>query len=300
MRVKVRTEGAIHVVRMRHPLLEMWGGNGVANEGSIGVDGIATCAVISGPNGGGKTVFLKAMGLAAALVAHGCWAPCERGGRIDLFGYIGVTIGNGQDVESDLSTFSSHLASLSTHSEAAGGLGSGCLLLLDELCAGTDPRQGSALAEACLVHFADSGARVIATTHYNGVKALPAKDGRFKAASFALASGKDGSTCPTFRVRWGVGGDSEALKAADRCRMNPEIVERARGLLGKEARLIELMGVVSALRAREEVAREEAIALSKRCVFPCMAHIFCVLFREEAAARSKGFTCRSQHVSACF
>lgn len=118
-------------------------GGGVPNSGRLGGVDNATAVVLSGPNGGGKTVFMKAFGLAAALVAHGCFVPCEPGGRVDLFKYIGVTIGDGQDVEQDLSTFSSHMASLSLHSRAANEHGVNTLLLLDELCSGTDPHQAS-------------------------------------------------------------------------------------------------------------------------------------------------------------
>ena len=145
IRPEVRDENTVVIKKARHPVLVLRGVNPVAN--AVQLTGDQPALVISGPNAGGKTVVLKTVGLCALLVQHACFVPCEEGARVDLFSNILASIGDAQTVEEDLSSFSSHMKTLNTmvvHGQDRA------LILLDEICSGTDPAQGSALAQVSL------------------------------------------------------------------------------------------------------------------------------------------------------
>ncbi|HEY0074457.1 MAG TPA: Smr/MutS family protein [Abditibacteriaceae bacterium] len=183
--------------------------------------------LITGPNTGGKTVVLKTLGLLALMSACGLHIPAKEGSRIAIPGAIYADIGDEQSIEQSLSTFSSHLKQIVHILRRAGA---GDLVLLDEIGAGTDPDEGAALAKAVLRALARRGVRVMATTHYGELKQFALSAERFKNASVEF----DAKTLrPTYRLRIGVPGASNALDIASRLGMPPELVQRARRYLGK-------------------------------------------------------------------
>src|SRR5690606_23187014 len=188
-----------------------------------------TALIVSGPNAGGKTIALKALGLAATMARCGIPVPCAPGSRIGWFEPVLTDVGDDQSVVRSLSTFSAHVVNLSAILAEAG---KGCLVLLDELAAGTDPEEGAALALAVLERLLDRGAAIVVTTHYERLKEHAHADPRFVNASV----GFDMATLsPTFRLWLGVPGPSSALAVAGRFGIEPEVVARARSLLDERA-----------------------------------------------------------------
>lgn len=246
----------------RHPLLEHL--RATANSGPVvGNDlafGDARALVITGPNAGGKTVALKTAGLVALLARAGIPAPVEDGSVIPAFASVCCAIGDAQSLQGGTSSFSGHLAVLKEILEQieAHRQRGPVLCLLDELLAGTDPAQGAALAQSMLEHIVDSGALVIATTHYERLKVLGMVDleraalapRRFRNASVAL----DPQGRPTFQLVLDQAGTSNAIEAARRCGLPDVLIARAAELLSPDER--ELQSVLRTLA--EQKARVEA------------------------------------------
>jgi DNA mismatch repair protein MutS2 len=241
--------GRIKLVAARHPVLVLRGVQVVANDLELGPE--HPVLVLSGPNAGGKTVAMKTIGLCAELVRHGNYIPAADDSRMDLFGAVRAAIGDQQTVEGDLSSFSAHLVTLEQMLQDAGP---GQLILLDEIASGTDPSQGAALAQAVLERLADSGPRVVVTTHFAALKALAAADPRFAGAAVQYSEGR-----PTYRVLQGASGESHALSIARRVGISTRILARAEELIGaQELELGKLLSALEQERARAEAATDEA------------------------------------------
>jgi DNA mismatch repair protein MutS2 len=189
--------------------------------------------VVSGPNAGGKTVALKALGLAALMLRSGLPIAAAEGSKLGVVEAVLSDVGDDQSITKNLSTFSAHITNIARILDAAHA---GALVLLDELAGGTDPREGEALAAAVLDGLCRRGAAVVATTHYEGLKALALADPRFRNASVGF---DEKTLSPTFELALGVPGASSALAVAKRFGIPSLVVERAESYLSGEDRSFE-------------------------------------------------------------
>lgn len=244
--------GAYHLDLLRHPLIPPR--EVVPNDIRLGES--FHVLVISGPNAGGKTVAMKSLALATLSARAGLFVLAAAGARIGAAEHVVASIGDAQNLHENLSTFSAHIAQLA---KIVAEADERTLAVLDEVGVGTDPSEGAALAQSCLEALADSGARVIATTHYNLLKELADVDPRFENASVEF----DPQTlAPTYRLRIGMAGASSATAVAARMGMPARVIERARTLIDREdRRLDQLLTELQASRAALERERREAAQL---------------------------------------
>ncbi len=241
-------EAQIDLRGARHPLLALDGVEVVASDLTVGA---GKAMIVSGPNAGGKTVALKALGLAALMVRAGLPVPAREGSRVAVFEVVLTDVGDDQNLRKNLSTFSAHVQNLVAVLDEARP---GALVLLDELAGGTDPREGEALAAAVLDSLCARGGTIACTTHYEGLKALALADPRFENASvgFDLAT-----MSPTFKLVLGVPGASSALAVARRFGVPRTVIERAERFLPRETVTFdEMVEKLEAERRALEVARE--------------------------------------------
>ena len=208
---------------------------------------------ITGPNTGGKTVTLKTLGLAALMAKVGLFVPARSPVELPWFDFVLADIGDEQSLEQSLSTFSGHIRRISRILEE---MTRDSLVLLDEVGAGTDPVEGSALAIALLQYLADNSQLSIATTHFGELKALKYQDERFENASVEF---DEESLSPTYRLLWGIPGRSNALTIARRLGLKPEVVDAAKSQVGGATDDINsVIAGLEAQRRRQETKASEA------------------------------------------
>lgn len=238
----------IYLQGARHPLLT---GNVVPID--VTMDQETWVLVITGPNTGGKTVTLKTVGLIVMMAQCGLHVPAEDA-KISLFEGIYADIGDEQSIEQSLSTFSSHMTNTIQILEQVDHKS---LVLLDEVGAGTDPAEGSALARALLTHLRDRQVTTIVTTHHPELKVYAVETPGVRNASveFDLQTLR-----PTYRLIIGLPGRSNALAIAQRLGLDLDIIEAARGMVTTEDLVADdLLDEIQ--RSREDI-RLKDIAIS--------------------------------------
>jgi DNA mismatch repair protein MutS2 len=244
--------GDVHVLRRcRHPLLLAEGVDAVPFDLDLAPDELAL--IVSGPNTGGKTVLLKAVGLVNALVQAGVVPPVGERSELPVYATIVTDIGDHQSIAANLSTFSAHVAALR---HALARAGPGTLVLLDEVGSGTDPAEGAALAAAVLQELVTRRARTVATTHLGALKQLAAETPGAVNASLHFDAT---SLTPTYELAKGIPGRSYGLAIARRLGMPADVVAAAEARRPEVERSLDAVLADVERRAADLTARETAV-----------------------------------------
>lgn len=250
---ELNTDGFIKIRRARHPSLHFQGFV-VPIDFELGVD--FDVLIITGPNTGGKTVTLKTVGLLTLMAQCGLHVPAAEGAKICLFRQVFADIGDEQSIEQSLSTFSSHMSHIAKMLVRADEK---TLVLLDELGAGTDPTEGSALAKAILLFLHKRGAKVVCTTHHSELKHFAFRQPRFENASVLF----DPETLrPTYQLVIGIPGQSHAIDIAKRLGVPTEVIREARRQLPKDRR--EAEELISQLTEERQAAEQMRIEWERK------------------------------------
>ncbi|KAA3632643.1 MAG: endonuclease MutS2 [Calditrichaeota bacterium] len=223
---KILDEPQFNLMKSKHPLLMVQFADKsqvIAND--INLDDNRQAILITGPNTGGKTILLKTVGLSVLLAQSGLHISADEKSEVGIFHDIFADIGDEQSIELSLSTFSSHIKNIIEGITGASGT---TLILFDEIGAGTDPKEGSALAESVILDCIKKQTKLIVTTHYSQLKTLAMEYPELENASLEF----DRATlAPTYKLRLGIPGSSYAVEIAERLGMPKEICEKAVSLL---------------------------------------------------------------------
>lgn len=270
------------IVNGRHPLLLARGADVVPFDLTMAPH--ERTLLVSGPNTGGKTVLLKALGLISALAQAGVPAPVGPESRIAIFDNAFADVGDEQSIEASLSTFSAHLKNLGETLRLASG---DSLVLIDELGSGTDPVEGAALGWAILEELTARGTMTVATTHLGTLKELASSVPGVVNASLQFDAV---ALAPTYRLIKGIPGRSYGISIARRLRLPDAVVQRAEERLPQQER--DVAALIEQLERREaELSareRESAAVLedARRRIADASRRERNVRERERAAERS--------------
>ncbi|MFT4968395.1 MAG: DNA mismatch repair protein MutS2 [Chitinophagales bacterium] len=186
------------------------------------IDKKQSILLISGPNAGGKSVCLKAVGLMQMMLQFGLLLPCDENSKVLLFEQIFADLGDKQSIEDELSTYSSHLFLMKNFLKRANGK---TLFLIDEFGTGTDPRLGAAMAEALILRLASTTAYGVITTHYSNLKKVAEQDNRFLNAAMVF---NEENLSPTYQLKTGKPGSSYTFAIAEKSGLDKDLIEEAK------------------------------------------------------------------------
>jgi DNA mismatch repair protein MutS2 len=245
--------GTLNIAEARHPLLDP--ATVVAID--VYLDDDTYVLVITGPNTGGKTVALKTVGLLTLMAQSGLHIPAAEGASLSVFDGIYADIGDEQSIEQSLSTFSAHMTNTIRILDECGPES---LVILDEVGAGTDPAEGSALARAILSELLRKGATTLVTTHHPELKVWSHEQKGVRNASVVF----DLETlAPTYQLVIGLPGRSNALAIASRLGMRDTIINEARTMITTESMVADdLLDEIH--KTRDEIRREKTAASAIR------------------------------------
>lgn len=247
----VNNEGRVDIIGGRHPLIDAKKVVPV----SVNIGKSFNTLVITGPNTGGKTVTLKLVGAMCLMAMTGLFIPTHVDSEVAVFENIFCDIGDEQSIEQNLSTFSSHLKNL-VH--ISNNLTSNSLILLDELGAGTDPTEGSALAIAMIDYFRKYNCKTLTTSHYSELKEYSyATDGVCNASMDFNPKTFE----PTYKLHIGLSGSSNALEIASTLGLKSEIINNAKSKLSSEKLTFDkiIASAENSRRDAEELKRQAEI-----------------------------------------
>ncbi len=248
---KINDKGYINIVDGRHPLID----KNKVKPITIYLGKDFDVMLITGPNAGGKTVTLKLVGILEVMALSGMFIPAGADSEISTFSNIFTDIGDEQSIEQSLSTFSGHLKNIVSF---INDITPDTLLLLDELGAGTDPAEGSALAVAITKEIKKVGAKAVITSHFNALKEYSVSTEGVGSSSMDF---NVNTFEPLYRLIIGSTGTSNAIQIARRLGLKKEIVDDADSMLSEESKSFDkvLMSAEKARKTAEELTEQAKI-----------------------------------------
>ena len=253
-RQEIVDEPVMTLFNARHPLLQLMDPDKtVPNTIEIGTS--CRGLIISGANTGGKTVLLKTIGLCALFNLHGLHVPAGPDSRMGYITQVLADIGDDQNLSQSLSTFSGQIVVITDMIRQAD---ENSLVIIDEIIVGTNPRQGSALAQAILESLIEKGCLMVVTTHYAELKELAAIDSRFHNASVSFDID---SLRPTYRLQTGIPGVSYATEIAKNYGLDDAVINRSRELIDSRELSYEALVEQTQKYHEETEARRDQLAM---------------------------------------